>query len=708
MQRNAIWLLAVLSGMLMVLSSAPFDQWYLSYIAYVPLFLATRNVGLVKRGAAFALACSAIAVNWWHSTIIYSFAFFALIVSILCVSFFLWGVLSGRYSGKGSSMMARVFIPAIIWIGLERILSSEVVGIPCNIGISQWDIPVLIQSASFFGIYTTSFLIVLVNTTIALLLERKFDSTSFTKRQWVPVVVSLALITGNLVYGMVKTSGEEGAGSVKVSIIQPVIASDMYRNGWRNPESRLFVKKTLDDLTRQALDSDPDILVWPEGGNGYMNMRIPELRDKLYEIAASNNVDLLISSNDMDQEGRKYNAIFSISREGRLLGRYNKVNLIPGAEDGYTAGPGFHTIPSTFGPIGPSICYESNFPSPLRKVSAKGAELLVVSTSDAAFKKTSLTINHTRTAVFRAIENNRWVVHASNTGPSAIVSPRGYVLAESGFYERGVLRGAVEFVTAHSVFTRYGHYLPVLLSIVVLVQLTNLLFSLARTRRPLRGSGAGVQDREEQVRKFLSRALRVYFPVAMIYVGLLSGVVISSLLVSYSRAVTAGPIHYALREFLEPLDTLVEDKVTDKFLQAKSNTCGPAVMAYMFSYLGKEVREQDLVKQVSITEKGTSMLELKNLSIRNGFHATGVKESYSALMQEPLPVVAYINNNHYVVVNRISRTSIYLFDPAIGHVVLPRSLFEQVWNGYLLLVRMQPINESLAALPDAGEEVGSR
>jgi len=314
MQRYAIWLLAVLSGMLMVLSSAPFDQWYLSYIAYVPLFLATRNVGLVKRGLAFALACSAIAVNWWHSTIIYSFAFFALIVSILCVSFFLWGVLSGRYSGKGSRMMARVFVPATIWIGLERILSSEVVGIPCNIGISQWDVPVLIQSASFFGIYTTSFLIVLVNTTIALLLERKFDSTSFTKRQWAPVVVSLVLITGNLAYGMVKTSGEEVAGSVKVSIIQPVIASDMYRNGWRNPESRLFVKNTLDDLTRQALGSDPDILVWPEGGNGYMNMRIPELRDKLYEIAASNNVDLLISSNDMDQEGRKYNAIFSISR----------------------------------------------------------------------------------------------------------------------------------------------------------------------------------------------------------------------------------------------------------------------------------------------------------------------------------------------------------------------------------------------------------
>ena len=75
------WLPSLLSGVLIVLSSAPYDIWYLAYVAYVPLFLAYRNETPVRQGLAYALCCSLVASNWWHSTIIYSALFFILIVS---------------------------------------------------------------------------------------------------------------------------------------------------------------------------------------------------------------------------------------------------------------------------------------------------------------------------------------------------------------------------------------------------------------------------------------------------------------------------------------------------------------------------------------------------------------------------------------------------------------------------------------------------
>lgn len=713
---GTVWLAAIASGLLMAFSNAPFDQWYLSYVAYVPLFLATRRLSPGMQGLAYALACTVIAVNWWHSTIIYSFWFFALIVGLLCVAFFIWGMLSALVREKYPHPAVELIVPCVIWVGIEGILSSEIVGIPCNIGISQSGQPVLIQSADLFGIYTTSFLIVLSNTTVALLLRALRQAESRSAAGWAAALAGLLVFGGNIVYGLHEQSASGALKNpLRVAVIQPVIDSDMYLNGWRSPDTRKFVKDTLDQLTDLAIETKPDILVWPEGGNGYLNMRIGELRDALYERAVRHKTDLLISSNDLDEGGRKYNTIFSISKHGKLLGRYNKVNLIPGAEDSYTPGEGFHAIPSSYGPVGPSICYESNFPSPLRKVTAKGAQLLVVSTSDAAFKKTSLTINHTRTAVFRAIENNRWVVHASNTGPSVIVSPAGKIVAESRFYERGYIGGDVEFIEEMTVYTRYGYILPLVFSGLVLALLAVALVSGLKALADLRSRRAtpgnvpyfDAHSAAYMLKAQLQRTAFVRLPLVLVYVAFLAGIMTTSIVVVYRQVASDVAINVALREFFTPLDTLAIDKVTDKFLQAKNNSCGPAVMAYVFSYFGHEKTESDLIRQVAMTEKGTSMLEMKNVAIRNGFQASGVKENYTALLQEPLPVIAYINDSHYVVVNKLDERHVYLFDPAIGHVQVPRSYFEKVWNGYLLLVRVSPIVDQYLQAGSGNAKVSS-
>jgi len=94
------------------------------------------------------------------------------------------------------------------------------------------------------------------------------------------------------------------------------------------------------------------------------------------------------------------------------------------------------------------------------------------------------------------------------------------------------------------------------------------------------------------------------------------------------------------------------------------------------------------------------MLELKKVATLNEFQAIGVRENYKALMEEPLPVIAYINDSHYVVVNKITDRHVWVFDPALGHVKISRSLFEQAWNGYLLLIRMLPIQKSIVQVTE--------
>lgn len=703
MNGKSRWWSAILSGVLVVLSSAPFDIWYLGYTAYLPMFIVFRGESPVNQGLAYALCCSVIATNWWHSTIIYSFMFFLLIVLILCFAFFIWGYLSAVLVRIINKPVIKVFAPAFIWIGIERILSSESVGIPCNIGISQAGQPVLIQSAALFGIYAISFLLVLSNSVLAVFFVCIKDRLLLKKQYAIPILVSIIIISANLIYGIQKTlSNNVLANPVKVSIVQPVIETNLYLNGWRDPETRSYVKNVLTKLTENALQDNPDIIAWPEGGNGYLNMRIDELRDSLYQTAKTHGVDLLISSNDLDKEGRKYNSIFSISRQGRLLGRYDKVNLVPGAEDSYTAGKGFFTIPGTYGVIGPVICYESNFPSPLRKSTANGAELLFVSTSDAAFKKTALTINHTRTAVFRAIENNRWVVHASNTGPSAIVSPTGKIVNIAEMYNRGHVTGDVEFIKVKSIFTLFGYYVPIALSMFVILFSLFHLYHIRSSLNIIRYIRVGINRHlsmdemavEAGLKRWFRYSLSKYVVIVSAYSIFLCLIIVSSIFTVFSKVSPSEQLSNSIQEFFTPLDTVVPDKITEKFLQVKNNTCGPAALAYMFSYYGKEILEEELVKQINVTELGTSMLELKNVVIKNNFIAMGVKETYKALMEEPLPVVAYLNDDHYVVVNKISHESVHMFDPAIGHVQVPRAIFERAWNGYLLLIRMKDIKNS--------------
>ncbi len=707
-RRVTRFLPAIISGVLIALSSAPWDQWYLAYVGFIPLFLHTRRASPVACGKAYALCCSVIAVNWWHSAILFSALYFVLIVVILCGTFFLWGFLTAAYRSAATHPVIALYAPCAIWIGMERLLTSNWVGIPCNFGITQSGQPLLIQSASLFGIYASSFLIMLSNIALAQLIGAWRDRRPIQPMQAMAIGTAVLLMGLNVWFGYSRTSEPLALKKpVKVAVVQPMISRELYLNGWRNPEDREFVRSTLDQLTREALGAKPDILVWPEGGNGFPNMRIAGLRDNLYRMAARHRTDLLISSLDVDEDGRQYNSVFSISKHGRLLGRYDKVYLVPVAEDEFSAGNGFQAIATSYGKVGPVICYESNFPAPLRKATAAGAELLFVSTSDAAFRKTSLTVNHTRTAVFRAIENNRWVIHASNTGPSVIVSPWGHITASAPMYRRAYLAGDVGFVQEMSFFTRVGHLVPSLLSILTVTLLVIRLYrGIQRMRDPvarprvtksppkMTTASARAGGTEHRLKAWLGAASTV-LPAASLHGALLGAVVAGSILLVNRQTTPDHPVFAALRDFAAPANTQKPETVTAAFLQATKNSCGPAVLAYVFSFLGKEAREDDLLRQMTLTDQGVNMLEMKNVAIRNGFQAVGVRENYQALLEEPLPVIAYINNSHYVVVLEIGRHDVYVFDPAIGHVTVPRRVFEQVWNGYLLLIRMPRIEPEI-------------
>ncbi|MCC6977438.1 MAG: apolipoprotein N-acyltransferase, partial [Candidatus Melainabacteria bacterium] len=109
---------------------------------------------------------------------------------------------------------------------------------------------------------------------------------------------------------------------------------------------------------------------------------------------------------------------------------------------------------SLWGPMGVSICSEIVYPRLLAREVRKGATILVNLSNLAWFHNSSLNKQVLAAAVFRAVENGRYLVLSTNTGISALIDPAGMVTAVSYPGKRGVLLGTVQFLYKKTPFSR--------------------------------------------------------------------------------------------------------------------------------------------------------------------------------------------------------------------------------------------------------------
>ncbi|MDI6786606.1 MAG: nitrilase-related carbon-nitrogen hydrolase [bacterium] len=83
----------------------------------------------------------------------------------------------------------------------------------------------------------------------------------------------------------------------------------------------------------------------------------------------------------------------------------------------------------------------------------KGANLLIISTNDVGLKKTKMTYCHAANAVFRAVENRRFVIRAAQSGISMIIDPYGRIISQSELFKPIVLSGKIGIIEEVSFYT---------------------------------------------------------------------------------------------------------------------------------------------------------------------------------------------------------------------------------------------------------------
>jgi ATP-binding cassette, subfamily B, bacterial len=114
--------------------------------------------------------------------------------------------------------------------------------------------------------------------------------------------------------------------------------------------------------------------------------------------------------------------------------------------------------------------------------------------------------------------------------------------------------------------------------------------------------------------------------------------------------------------------------------QMDSSDCGPACLAMISRFYGKSYSLQTLRERSFITRQGVSLLGISDAAESIGFRTTGARLSLQQLREEAtLPCIAHWRQNHFVVVYRISKDTVYVSDPGEGIV---RYTHEEFLNGW--------------------------
>ena len=366
--------------------------------------------------------------------------------------------------------LCKPFVFSALWLIFEWSSTLSWTGVPWGrLCLGQIEYLPMLQSASLFGSYFVSFLILAVNGLLAY-------AVLYQTRWVLCVSLSGALVVGNLFYGLIaRAIPAKVTDTVSVAVIQANISSNEKWSG----TSMLRTKQACADLTRKAAADGAELVIWSETVLPYdLNMR-SDLQDYVSELAIECDVTIMVGS-FYAQKRDEYNALYMVEPNGVIRDEvYAKQHLVPFGEyvpmeklveilvpplaelsdlsGSLEAGEGSALFSTEYGKIGSLICFDSIYEMLTLQSVRDGANLIAVSTNDSWFYDSAAVYQHQAQSQLRAIESGRYVVRSANTGISTIIAPDGELMAWIAPLERGYAVAEVGMIEARTLYSIVGN-----------------------------------------------------------------------------------------------------------------------------------------------------------------------------------------------------------------------------------------------------------
>ncbi|MGB3615640.1 MAG: apolipoprotein N-acyltransferase [Elainellaceae cyanobacterium] len=537
---NARLAAVILGGICMGATAAPIRAWPLAWVALVPLWATvslssewpvkslTQSIRVaVGYGFVWGFLYSGITMHWLWSLHPLTWMGVPWLAS-LAIAAFCWGtaaIAGGLWMGSWAALFTglttwiaarrgdsrqswsyrtgaivhRILLGLGLWVGLDAMMQQGILYWPSLALTQSPDNLAALHLSRLSGPSTLSVAIVAVNALLAeawlqarqqsggaeRATERPLSGGNSITHSLVPSsrsLIALALGTllsahglGLLLFYLPAESGTP----LTVGIIQGNIPTriKLYSDG---------IRRALQGYTRgyhALVDGGAELVVLPEGAlpfrwlpdrpaDGGENPMAKAIRDR--GVAA-------VVGTFATKENHLTQSLLAVAGNGQIVGRYDKVKLVPLGEyiplqnslgrvisrlspiqSDMVPGQYHQAFQTPVGQAIAGICYESAFSHLFRNQAAAGGTVIITASNNDPYPPAMMAQHHAQD-LMRAIETNRWAVRATNTGYSGIIDPRGRTRWRADANRYVLKLATVEQRTTQTIYVRWGDWLTPLL-----------------------------------------------------------------------------------------------------------------------------------------------------------------------------------------------------------------------------------------------------
>jgi apolipoprotein N-acyltransferase len=509
-----------LEGQVRWLTASPWQGFLLGYVCGILWFAGTcywifdtmhRYGNLPVPAAALALLLFCMYVGLYHGL-------FGLLLALVAGGpYFSKTTASWKITGVVTSSRRALAAAPFLGVAVE-LARTRITGFPWELlGYSQTGNFALTRVATLVGVYGLSFEILLVNSVFAAAFLAPKEN-----RKWLLAAACGAaaiLQAGQLLPPPVSASDHS---ALLLQPNTPILAGEMWTKDYFQATLRDLAEVSLhppmqepvtENVPRSSSGTNAqkfDLIVWPESPAPFYT-NDPIFRDALSEMARQSGSWLVAgaigikspvsmsdsmsmsttlppatatTSPDGSEATQTFNSAALVSPQGDWVARYDKMHLVPFGE--YLPFPqlfafaggltkevgefqrGLSRTPLDAGGerLGMFICYESIFPDEIREGPRQGAQLLVNISNDGWYGDSGAWSQHLQQTRMRAIENDRWLLSATNTGKTASIDPFGRIVTTVPRKIRTALSAPYALISGTTFYTRHGDWFAYLCAII--------------------------------------------------------------------------------------------------------------------------------------------------------------------------------------------------------------------------------------------------
>jgi apolipoprotein N-acyltransferase len=472
-----------LDGQARLLPATPWQGFLLGYLCGVLWFAGTcywifdtmhRYGGLPIPAAVLAQILFCMYVGLYHGM-------FGLLLALVAGA--------GSKTGSKASIRRALVAAPFLWVAVE-LARTRITAFPWELlGYSETGNFALTRIATLVGVYGLSFEILLVNSVFA---AAFLAAKQQRKRLLLAACVAAVILQGGQLLSPPPTAADQTALLVQPNI--PILEGARW--------TKEYFQGTLRDLTAVSLHSTGeksaaeqqsqhrDLTVWPESPSPFYT-NDPMFRQAVSDLArqsgtwvVAGSIGVLPAMESGGEKSQIFNSAALVSPQGEWVGRYDKVHLVPFGEylpfpqlfafaGGLTKEVGEFQRGTSHRPLDAGgqrlaifICYESIFPDEVREGPLNGAQVLVNISNDGWYGDSGAWKQHLQQTEMRAIENDRWLLSATNTGMTASIDPLGRIVAATPRKIRTTLAAPYALRSGTTFYTRHGDWFAYLCAII--------------------------------------------------------------------------------------------------------------------------------------------------------------------------------------------------------------------------------------------------